>query len=108
MKKIDVNSVDLGKLKKTFAEMNNEKGLIGLALLEEIEFQKETLVKMRSEIQNSGLVDEYNKYKRSNPVIAGYNAMINNYSKLIRQAVELLPSESQTDVSVDDVLNEEY
>lgn len=108
MKKIDVNSVDLGKLKKTFTEMNNEKGLIGLALLEEIEFQKETLVKMRSEIQNSGLVDEYNKYKRSNPVIAGYNAMINNYSKLIRQAVELLPSESQTDVSVDDVLNEEY
>lgn len=108
MKKINVNSVDLGKLKKTFCDMNNERGLLGLALLEEIEFQRRTLIKMREEIDTNSLTAEYSNYKRSNPIIAGYNAMINNYSKLIRQAVELLPNESQTEVSVDDILNEEY
>lgn len=108
MKRIDVNSVDLGKLKKTFSDMNNERGLLGLALLEEIEFQRRTLIKMREEIDTNSLTAEYSNYKRSNPIIAGYNAMINNYSKLIRQAVELLPNESQTEVSVDDILNEEY
>ena len=108
MKKIKANSVDLNKLKNVFIEMNNEKGILGLALVEELEFQRETLIKMREEISNSGLVSEYSCYKRSNPIIAGYNAMINNYSKLIRQAVELLPAESQTDVSVDEFLDEEY
>ena len=108
MKRINVNSVDLGKLKKTFCDMNNERGLLGLALLEEIEFQRRTLIKMREEIDTNSLTAEYSNYKRSNPIIAGYNAMINNYSKLIRQAVELLPNESQTEVSVDDILNEEY
>lgn len=108
MKRINVNSVDLRKLKKTFCDMNNERGLLGLALLEEIEFQRRTLIKMREEIDTNSLTAEYSNYKRSNPIIAGYNAMINNYSKLIRQAVELLPNESQTEVSVDDILNEEY
>lgn len=108
MKRIDVNSIDLGKLKKTFCDMNNERGLLGLALLDEIEFQRRTLIKMREEIDTNSLTAEYSNYKRSNPIIAGYNAMINNYSKLIRQAVELLPNESQTEVSVDDILNEEY
>ena len=108
MKKVEVSKVDLSKLKNTFTEMNNERGLLGLALMEEIEFQRRTLIKMREEIDTNSLTAEYSNYKRSNPIIAGYNAMINNYSKLIRQAVELLPSESQTDINVDDVLNEEY
>lgn len=108
MKKIDVKSVDLEKLKTTFTGMNNDRGLLGLALLEEITFQQETLVKMREEIATNSLTAEYSNYKRSNPIIAGYNAMINNYSKLIRQAVELLPNEQQTEVSAEDFLNEEY
>ena len=108
MGKIKANSVDLKKLRDTFAEMNNEKGILGLALLEEIVFQKETLEKMRKDIKESSLVAEYNSYKRSNPIIAGYNAMIKNYSQLIRQCVDLLPTESQIDVCVDDLINGNY
>lgn len=108
MGKINVNSVDLGKLKKTFEGMNNEKGILGLALLDEILFQRETLKKMRKGIESESITSEYNGYQRSNPIIAGYNAMINNYSKLIRQAVDLLPSDSQVDVCVDDLINGNY
>ena len=108
MGKVDIKTVDLGKLKNTFESMNNEKGILGLALLDEILFQRETLKKMRDGIENDSITSEYNGYQRSNPIIAGYNAMINNYSKLIRQAVELLPSENQIDVCVDDLINGNY
>ncbi len=108
MSKIRIKSVDLKKLNDTFADMNNEKGILGLALLDEINFQKETLTKMRKDIEESSLVAEYSNYKRSNPIIAGYNAMIKNYSQLIRQCVELLPDTDPTDNSeeLEEFLNE--
>ncbi len=108
MAKVNVNSVDLKKLEETFKSMNNEKGLLGLALLEEIEFQRKTLQKMRKEIDENSLTAEYSNYKRSNPIIAGYNAMINNYSKLIRQAVDLLPNDTgiNSEEELEEFLNE--
>lgn len=103
MSKVNVNTVDLEKIRIAFTDMNNEKGLLGLALLDEINFQKETLAKMRKNIESESITCEYNGYQRSNPIIAGYNAMINNYSKLVRQAVELLPKETEiTEDSFDD------
>lgn len=104
MPKVNVNTVNLEKVKNTFTEMNNEKGLLGLALMDEINFQKETLAKMRKEIAENSLTAEYSNYKRSNPIIAGYNAMINNYSKLVRQAVELLPKETEIEDNFDDFI----
>lgn len=104
MAKLDVNSVNLKRLEETFTDMNNDKGDFGLALLQEINFQKKTLEKMRESIEKDSLKSEYNGYVRSNPIIAGYNAMVNNYSKLIRQAVDLLPEEVPND---DDNFDEE-
>ncbi len=101
MSKIKINSVDLKKLNDTFTDMNNEKGVLGLALLDEINFQKETLTKMRKDIEESSLVAEYSSYKRSNPIIAGYNAMIKNYSQLIRQCIDLLPDNTYDDDEFD-------
>lgn len=106
MPKVNVNTVNLEKVKNTFTEMNNEKGLLGLALMDEINFQKETLAKMRKEIAENSLTAEYSNYKRSNPIIAGYNAMINNYSKLVRQAVELLPKETEIEDNFDDFIED--
>ena len=106
MPKVNVKSVNLKKLEETFQAMDNEKGLLGLALMEEINFQKETLAKMRKDIEESSLIAEYGSYKRSNPIIAGYNAMINNYSKLIRQAVELLPKDINVEDNFDDFIED--
>lgn len=99
MAKIKPNLVDLDKIEKTFIDMDNEKGVLGLSILEEVKFQKDTLKKMRKEITGSGLVDEYNAYKRSNPIIAGYNAMIKNYSQLVRQLIDLLPNDVNVDTT---------
>lgn len=106
MPKVNVNSVDLKELKKTFLGMDNEKGKLGLALMDEITFQQETLTKMRKGIEKESITSEYNGYQRSNPIIAGYNAMINNYSKLIRQAVELLPTDNNNSDNFDDFIED--
>ena len=108
MKRINAKAVDLEKVRETLTDMNNEKGVLGLTLLEELEFQRRTLKRMREDIDNDSIEAEYNSYKRSNPIIAGYNAMIKNYSQVLRQVVELLPAEAQTSVSVEELLNEEY
>lgn len=108
MSKVKIKSVDLEKVRQAFVDMDNEKGLIGLALMDEIKFQQETLVKMREEISTNSLIAEYSNYKRSNPVIAGYNAMIKNYSMLIRQAVELLPENVEVEMSADELANVEF
>ena len=106
MPKVNVNTVNLKRVRDAFTEMNNEKGLLGLALLDEIDFQKETLAKMRKNIESESITSEYNGYQRSNPIIAGYNAMINNYSKLVRQAVELLPKETEIEDNFDDFIED--
>ena len=93
MKQKKEAKVDLKQLEDTFKKMNTEKAQVGLALLEEVLVMKQTLKKMRKDIEESSLVAEYGNYKRSNPIIAGYNAMINNYSKLTRQLADLLPKD---------------
>ena len=95
MKRKKVVEVDLTRIEDTFKKMNNEKAQVGLSLLEEVAFMRETLIKMRKDITESSLTSEYNGYQRSNPIIAGYNAMINNYSKLTRQLADLLPKEEK-------------
>ena len=108
MTKVKVNCVDLEKVKKAFIDMDNEKGILGLSLMEEIIFQKRTLAKMREQLDNDSITSEYNGYQRSNPIIAGYNAMINNYSKLVRQVVELLPDNIEVEMSAEELINAEF
>ena len=108
MAKIDKNKIDFDKIRNTFIEMNNDKGVLGLSVLEELEFQKKTLEKMKKDIEESSLIAEYSSYKRANPIIAGYNAMIKNYATLVSKISDLLPAETQTDVSVDDLINGNY
>lgn len=102
MSKKEIDEVNLEQLQETFKAMNNEKGQLGLNLLEEITFMQRTLKRMRKQIEKNSLLSEYNGYKRSDPIIAGYNAMINNYSKLTRQLTDLLPKE---DAIIDDFDN---
>lgn len=108
MSKKKLAEADLTRIEEALKKMNNEKGDVGLSLLEEISFMKQTLKKMRKEIAESSLTAEYSSYKRSNPIIAGYNAMINNYSKLTRQLADLLPKEASDLKSLEDILKEDY
>lgn len=75
--------------------MDNDKGKIGLDLLTEVQFMKETLERLRAEIKNNDLIMEMQQgsysIDRSNPALKTYNTTITNYNKLIKQLTDLLP-----------------
>lgn len=85
----------LQELEKTFKGMDNDKGKIGLDLLTEVQFMKETLERLRAEIKNNDLIMEMQQgsysIDRSNPALKTYNTTITNYNKLIKQLTDLLP-----------------
>lgn len=88
----------LQELEVIFKEMNNSKGKIGLDLLQEVQFMKKTLERLRKEIDDGDIITEMQQgsysINRSNPALNTYNTTITNYNKLIKQLTDLLPSES--------------
>lgn len=92
-----IKSVNFKKLKKAFNELNEEKGMLGLTLIKELEFMKRTLAKLKKELQDKGVVTEMSQGKysieRANPALTQYNAMIKNYQSTVKQINELLPKE---------------
>lgn len=96
-----VKEIDLKSLKITFENMNNDKGKLGLTLLNEIVFMKDTLDKLKGEIITNGVVTEMcqGKYsiERANPALNQYNSLIKNYQSGIKQLNDLLPKEIDTD-----------
>lgn len=89
--------IDLKSIKNTFIKMNSDKCNLGLSLLEEAEFMKKTLKKLKREIQKNGVVTEMNQGKysidRANPALSQYNSLIKNYNSTIKQITDLLETE---------------
>ena len=94
---VKIKAVNFKSLKELFNEMDNEKGMLGLALIKEAEFMKTTLTKLKKEM-NKGVVTEMSQGKysidRANPALTQYNAMIKNYQSTIKQINDLLPKDT--------------
>ena len=102
MKKID--DIDLSSLKKECKSLPESKCKLGLSLIEEIEFMRNTLNKLKTNIEEDGVVVEMcqGQYsiQRANPSLNQYNTTMKNYQSTIKQITELLKSEIK--VSVED------
>ena len=89
-----IKSINFKSLKTTFNNMDNDKGMLGLSLVKELEFMKKTLTKLKSEL-SKGVVTEMDQGKysidRANPALVQYNSMIKNYQSTIKQVSDLLP-----------------
>ena len=98
MKKI--KEVDLNSLKNTFELMDNDKGKIGLTLLDELIFMKLTLDELKKKVQEDGVVTEMcqGKYniERANPALNQYNSLIKNYQSGIKQLTDLLSTTTKS------------
>lgn len=92
--------IDLKSVKKTFEEMDSDKGKLGLTLLEEAEFMKITLGELKKNIQDNGVVTKMCQgsydIERANPALNQYNSLIKNYNSIIKQVFDLLPKEELT------------
>jgi hypothetical protein len=94
---VKIKAINFKSLKELFNEMDNEKGMLGLALIKEAEFMKTTLTKLKGEMKK-GVVTEMSQGKysidRANPALTQYNAMIKNYQSTIKQINDLLPKDT--------------
>ena len=92
IKEIDINSV-----KDTFKELGTDKAQLGLSLIEEAEFMKNTLIALKKKVESDGVVTSMcqGKYNidRANPALSQYNMLIKNYQTCINNIVNLLPKE---------------
>lgn len=90
--------IDLNIVKRTFKEMNNDKGILGHQLIDELIFMKKTLKKLKKEINSSTVITKMCQgnydIERANPAISQYNTMVKNYNSTIKQIIEILPSEN--------------
>lgn len=93
-----IKPINFKSLKKTFNDMNNETGMLGLTLIKELEFMKTTLTKLKKELSSKGVVTEMSQGKysieRANPALTQYNSMIKNYQSTVKQINDLLPKDS--------------
>ena len=91
------DNINLKEIEKQFKTMNTEKAKVGLELLKEIYFIKETLERLKADIKQTEVTTEMQQgnysIQRANPSIKTYNTTLANYTKLIKQLIELLPEE---------------
>ena len=92
-----IKEIDIKSVKETFEEMGTDKSKLGLALIEEAEFMKQTLSQLKKKVESDGVVTSMcqGKYdiERANPALSQYNMLIKNYQSCINNIVNLLPKE---------------
>ena len=91
-----VRKKDLGRFASTFNAAPPERQDLCLQLILNAVFMEEQLTKLQAEIRANGVVSEYkngeNQYgTRKSPEVDVYNAMIKNYTSVIKQLGDLLP-----------------
>lgn len=94
------NEFDLKSLKQTFEKMDSDKGKLGLTLLDEVEFMKQTLDHLKENIKEYGVVTDMCQgsysIERANPALNQYNSLIKNYNSTIKQINDILPKENSS------------
>ena len=95
---VKIKPIDFKSIKKVFNEMDSEKAMLGLALIEELEFMYKTLKELKKELDEKGVVTEMSQgaysIERANPALTQYNAMIKNYQSTVKHLNDLLPKET--------------
>ena len=79
--------------------------VLGLALIDKAEFMEKTLKELQAKIDSGGVITEmcqgsYN-IERTNPALQGYNVTIKNYTSVIKQLNDMLPSQNKSTTSLE-------
>lgn len=91
---------ELDKLRDIFKDIDEDKRGIVDRLIENAAFMSEELTKLQEYIREHGCTEEYqngaNQFgKKKSSEVDVYNTMIKNYSSVIRQLIDLLPTKSK-------------
>ena len=74
--------------------------VLGLALIDKAKFMEKTLQELQDKINTGGVITEmcqgaYN-IDRANPALQAYNVTIKNYTAVIKQLNDMLPTNKST------------
>lgn len=95
--------IDLISIKGTIDTLDNDKKVMCMSLLDEIIFMKQTLIDLKKQVSDNGVVTKMcqGKYDidRANPALNQYNTLIKNYTNCIKQLNDLLPKDIEVNNS---------
>lgn len=86
---------DIKKLTEIFND-GSSKSILALSLIDKARFMEDTLKKLQDQVKKGGVVTEMcqGKYNidRANPALQAYNVTIKNYTSIIKQLNDMLPT----------------
>ena len=89
-------TADIKHLRKVFEAINDEKSKLALSLLDKAEFLEETLQELKARVKLDGVVTEMCQgdytIERENPALKSYNTTVKNYTSVIKQLNDMLPT----------------
>lgn len=101
-------SKDLRDLKKLLKLVPDDRKTIAGKLITEIVFMTKTLMELKKSVEADGAIDLFKQgkqeFKRENPALKSYNAMIQRYSLLNKQLTDLLPKPQLTDRNKEELI----
>lgn len=103
---------EITRLTNLYKDIDRAKRLTAKNLIEEAAFMKSTLKELKSLIDINGPIDEMpqGEYSilREHPALKSYNTMVQRYSTIIKQLMDLLPKEQQKEIDdgFEDFLND--
>lgn len=93
---LKIRKKELSKFKKIFANLPETTKRINESLIERAVYMREKLADMEQRIDVDGVIVTMPQgnytIERAHPLISQYNAMVKNYSAIIKQLCEHLPS----------------
>jgi len=76
-----------------------DRQAIARNLVAEIVFMADTLAKLKSDIENNGVVEKFEQGKQSfmreSPAVKSYTTMVNRYGSLFKQLCDMLPKTTE-------------
>lgn len=88
---------EINRLTRFFEDIDRNKRLTAKGLIEEAAFMKITLQELKVEIDKAGPIDEMPQgdysILREHPALKAYNTMVQRYTNIINQLINLHPKE---------------
>src|SRR5690606_10632463 len=99
---------ELARLRKVFADIPEDKRRIADGLMQEAAFMRVTLEETREIIDREGVIERFEqgaqKFLREHPATKVYASLINRYSAVVKQLIDLLPDGEKSKDEADELM----
>jgi len=99
---------ELTRLRKSFKPLPEDKRRLAEGLMQEAAFMRVTLEETREIIDQEGVIELFEQGKqrflREHPATKVYAALINRYSAVVKQLIDLLPDGDKQKTEADELM----